>query len=54
MLRRVVLVRIDVSMECITSTIKVTRIAELGTTLTLTSNRSRLRINILLLFTVCF
>jgi hypothetical protein len=40
MLRRVVLVRTDVSEESITSVIRVTRIRELGTTLTATSNRS--------------
>jgi hypothetical protein len=40
MLHRVVLVRIDVSEECIASIIRVTRIGELGTTLAVTSNRS--------------
>jgi hypothetical protein len=39
MLRRVVLVRIDVSEELSVSFIRVTRIGELGTTLALTSNR---------------
>jgi hypothetical protein len=39
MLRRVSLVRTDVSEECSTSTIRVTRIAELGTMLSVTSNR---------------
>jgi hypothetical protein len=38
MLRRVALVRTDVSEELSTSFIKVTRIDELGTTLALTSN----------------
>jgi hypothetical protein len=40
MLRRVVLIRTDVSEEHISSIIKVTRISELGTTLAVTSNRS--------------
>jgi hypothetical protein len=39
MLRRVALVRTDVSEEVSTSIIKVTRIGELGTTLAVTSNR---------------
>jgi hypothetical protein len=43
MLRRVALVRTDVSEECIASIIRVTRIDRLGTTLAVTSNRSRLR-----------
>jgi hypothetical protein len=43
MLRRVALVRIDVSEERIASIIRVTRIDELGTTLTVTSNRRRLQ-----------
>jgi hypothetical protein len=42
MLRRVALVRTDVSAKRITSIIKVTRIGELGT-LAVTSNRSTLR-----------
>jgi hypothetical protein len=42
MLRRVAL---DVSEECITSIMSVTRIGELGTTLTATSNRITLRRN---------
>jgi hypothetical protein len=46
MLRRVALVRIDVSEELSASFIRVTRIGELGTTLAVTSNRSRLRRNI--------
>jgi hypothetical protein len=37
MLRRVALVRTDFSEECIASIIKVARIGELGTTLTVTS-----------------
>jgi hypothetical protein len=40
MLRRVALVRIDVSEELSASTIRVIRIGELGTTLAVTSNRS--------------
>jgi hypothetical protein len=43
MLRRVVLVRTDVSEELSASFIRVTRIDELGTTLTLTSKRRTLR-----------
>jgi hypothetical protein len=39
MLRRVALVRTDISEELSASIIRVTRIAELGTTLALTSNR---------------
>jgi hypothetical protein len=39
MLRRVTLVRTDVSMELIASFIRVTRIGGLGTTLAVTSNR---------------
>jgi hypothetical protein len=39
MLRRVALVRTDVSEELSASFIRVTRISELGTTLALTSNR---------------
>jgi hypothetical protein len=39
MLRRVVLVSTDVSEERSASTIRVTRISELGTTLAVTSNR---------------
>jgi hypothetical protein len=42
MLRRVALVRTDVSKELRTSFIRVTRIVELGTTLAVTSNRSTL------------
>jgi hypothetical protein len=40
MLRRVPLVRPDVSEELIASIIRVTRITELGTTLEVTNNRS--------------
>jgi hypothetical protein len=40
MLRRVALVRTDVSEESSASIIRVTRIGELGTTLAVTSNRS--------------
>jgi hypothetical protein len=43
MLRRVALVRTDVSEERIASIITVTRIGELGTTLAATSNRRTLR-----------
>jgi hypothetical protein len=39
LLRRVALVRTDVSEELSVSIIKVTRIGELGTTLAVTSNR---------------
>jgi hypothetical protein len=39
MLRRVVLVRTDVSEELSASSIRVTRMGELGTTLAVTSNR---------------
>jgi hypothetical protein len=45
MLRRVALVRTDVSEELSVSFITVTRIGELGTTLAVTSNRRRLRRN---------
>jgi hypothetical protein len=45
MLRRVALVRTDVTKELSASIIRVTRIAELGTTLAVTSNRSTLRRN---------
>jgi hypothetical protein len=46
MLRRVALVRTDVSEELSASfIIKVTRIGELGTTLAVTSNRRKLRRN---------
>jgi hypothetical protein len=45
MLRRVALVRNDVSEELNASFIRVTRIGELGTTLAVTSNRRKLRRN---------
>jgi hypothetical protein len=45
MLRRVALVKTDVSEEGIIFIIRVTRIGELGTTLTLTGSRRTLPIN---------
>jgi hypothetical protein len=45
MLRRVALVRTDVSEECSASIIKVTRIGELGMTLAVTSNQRVLQRN---------
>jgi hypothetical protein len=48
MLRRVALVRTDVSEELIASFTMVTRIGELGTTLAVTSNGRTLRRNIAL------
>jgi hypothetical protein len=45
MLRRVALVRTDVSDERNASIIRVTRIGELGSTLAVTSNRRTLRRN---------
>jgi hypothetical protein len=45
MLRRVALVRTDVSAELSVSFIRVTRIGEVGTTLAVTSNRRTLRRN---------
>jgi hypothetical protein len=45
MLRRVALVRTDVSEEFSAYFIRVTRIGELGTTLAVTSNRRTLRRN---------
>jgi hypothetical protein len=45
MLRRVALVRTDVSVELSASFIRVTRIGELATTLAVTSNRRTLRRN---------
>jgi hypothetical protein len=45
MLRRVALLRTDVSEELIASIIRVTRIGEIGTTLAVTSNRLKLRRN---------
>jgi hypothetical protein len=47
-LRRVAIVRTDVSQELSASFIRVTRIGELGTTLAVTSNRQR----VLALYTV--
>jgi hypothetical protein len=44
MLRRVALVRTDVSEECSSSIITVTRIGYVGTTLAVTSKRRKLRI----------
>jgi hypothetical protein len=52
LLRRVALVRTDVSEEHSASFIKVTRIGELGTTLALTSNRRTLRRNVFLRFLI--
>jgi hypothetical protein len=46
MLRRVALIRTDVSEELSASFIRVTRIGELGRTLAVTSNRRTLRRNI--------
>jgi hypothetical protein len=45
MLRRVALVRTDVSEELSASFIRVTRVDELGATLAVTSNRRKLRRN---------
>jgi hypothetical protein len=45
MLRRVVLIRTDVTEELSASFIKVTKIDELGTTLAVTSNRRTLGIS---------
>jgi hypothetical protein len=47
MLRRVALVRTDVSEESSASFIRVTRIGELGTTLAATSNQRTLRASVL-------
>jgi hypothetical protein len=47
MLRRVAIVRTDVSEEISASIIRVTRIGELGTMLAITSNRRTLRRNII-------
>jgi demethoxyubiquinone hydroxylase (CLK1/Coq7/Cat5 family) len=44
-LSRLALVRTDISEECSTAIIRVTRIGELGTTLTVTSNQRMLRRN---------
>jgi hypothetical protein len=46
MLRRVVLIKTDVSEELSASFIKMTRIGELGTTLAVTSNRRTLRASV--------
>jgi hypothetical protein len=53
MLRRVALVRTDVSEEPGASFIRVTRIGELGTTQAATSNRRTLRRNSRLLVAAC-
>jgi hypothetical protein len=45
MLRRLALLRTDVSEELSASIIKVTRIGEIGTTLAVTSSRRKLRRN---------
>jgi hypothetical protein len=50
MLRRVALVRTDVSEEPGASFIRVTRIGELGRTLAVTSNRRTLRRNVFFVF----
>jgi hypothetical protein len=49
MLRRVAIVRTDVSEELSASFIMVTRIGELGTTLAVTSNRRKLLVKLALL-----
>jgi hypothetical protein len=54
MLRRVALVRTDVSEELSASFIRVTRIGELGTTLAVTSNRRTLRSNTFYLLVLLF
>jgi hypothetical protein len=46
MLRRVALVRTDVTEELSSSFIRVTRIGELGTTLVVTSNRRTLGVSL--------
>jgi hypothetical protein len=46
MLRRVALVRTDVSEEDMASTIRVTKFGELGTTLAVTSNQRTLRASV--------
>jgi hypothetical protein len=53
MLRRVALVRTDISEELNASIIRVTRIGELGTTLAVTSNRRKLRRNTWYFFAAC-
>jgi hypothetical protein len=52
MLRRVALVRTDVSEELGASFIRVTRIGKLGTTLAVTSKRRTLRRNVVFLRSV--
>jgi hypothetical protein len=52
MLRRVDLVRTDVSEELRASSIRVTRIGEVGTTLAVTNNRHTLRKNAKYFFAV--
>jgi hypothetical protein len=56
MLRRVALVRTDVSDELSACFIRVTRIGELGTTLAVTSNRRTLRrhIKLLVIKALCY
>jgi hypothetical protein len=51
MLRRVALIRTDISEELRAIFLRVTRIGELGTTLAVTNNRRTLRRNIL--FAAC-
>jgi hypothetical protein len=46
MLRRVALVRTDISEELSTSLIGVTRISEIGSTLAVTSNRHTQRVSV--------
>jgi hypothetical protein len=53
MLRRVALVRTDVTEEFNASIIRVTRIGELVTTLAVTSNRRKLRRNTKYFFAAC-
>jgi hypothetical protein len=52
MLRRVALVRTDVSEEFSSSIVRVTRIGELGTTLAVTSNRHAAKKYLVTLFLV--
>jgi hypothetical protein len=54
MLRRVALVRTDVSEERIATIISVTKIDELATTSAVTSNRRTLRRNTLVLCLICY
>jgi hypothetical protein len=54
MLRRVALVRTDVSEELSTSFIRVARIGELGTTLAVTNNRRTLRVRLSTKFGIRF